>query len=115
MAWPTLVAIRQAVRPLTNKEIEAAVATALGLTEAQRAHLKSHRGRGSRTMLDYRLAWSRTLLKNMGAITNPTPAHWTVTTSGKNTTEEDVRRFTQRMYQTLGERAEARRAERQNR
>jgi len=111
MAWPTLVVMREAGRALTNSEIENAVADHLKLDEVQRRRPKSPKSTG-RTLLGYRLAWSRTLLKNMGAITNPEPATWIPTDYGSRTTSEEVQQFIDRMYRTLGERVEARHSSR---
>jgi restriction system protein len=105
MAWPTLTAIIRAGGSATNAEIIAAVADDLHLSEVQRALLL--KPRGSRTLLDYRLAWSRTLLHNMGAITNDGLCHWSVTEVGYKTTLEDIESFTKAMYETLGERSKA--------
>lgn len=105
MAWPTLTVIIRAGGSATNAEIVAAVADDLHLSEVQRALLV--KPRGSRTLLDYRLAWSRTLLHNMGAITNDGLCHWSVTDVGYKTMPEDIERFTKAMYETLGERSRA--------
>jgi restriction system protein len=105
MAWPTLTAIIKAGGSATNAEIVAAVADDLHLSQVQRALLV--KPRGSRTLLDYRLAWSRTLLHNMGAITNDGLCHWSVTDVGYKTTPEDIETFTKAMYETLGERSRA--------
>jgi hypothetical protein len=105
MAWPTLTVIIRAGGSATNAEIVAAVADDLHLSEGQRTLLR--KPRGSRTLLDYRLAWSRTLLHNMGAITNYGLCHWSVTDVGYRTTPEDIDRFTNAMYKTLGERSRA--------
>jgi restriction system protein len=95
MAWPALVAIKRAGGSATNAEVLEAVARDLHLSEQQRALRRTPRG--SRTLLDYRLAWSRTLLKNMGAIINDAPAHWSITDVGRRTTQDDIQRFTQEM------------------
>jgi restriction system protein len=95
MAWPALVAIKRAGGSATNAEIMETVARDLHLSEQQRTRLR--RPRGSRTLLDYRLGWSRTLLKNMGAIINDAPCHWTITDVGRRTTQDDVQRFIDEM------------------
>ena len=95
MAWPTLVAIKRAGGSATNAEIMDAVAHDLRLSHQQQALRRTPRG--SRTLLDYRLAWSRTLLKNMGAIINDAPCHWSITDVGLRTTQDDVQRFTKEM------------------
>jgi restriction system protein len=103
MAWPTLTVIIRAGGSATNAEIVAAVADDLHLSDEQRALLL--KPRGSRTLLDYRLAWSRTLLHNMGAITNDAICHWSVTDVGYNTTYDDIQLFAKKMFDRLGERS----------
>jgi restriction system protein len=107
MAWPTLSAIKRAGGSASNAEIMDAVAADLKLTEEQRGLLC---GRGSRTLLDYRLAWARTFLKGMGAITNDAPCQWSITDSGRKTTSEDVRRHAKAMLNRLVEYDRNRRA-----
>jgi restriction system protein len=103
MAWPTLTVIIRTGGSATNAEIVAAVADDLHLSHEQRALLR--KPRGSRTLLDYRLAWSRTLLHNMGAITNDALCHWSVTDIGYKTTPDDIERFAKAMFERLGERS----------
>lgn len=107
MAWPVLVVMRRARKPLTNTEMEQRVADYLQLSPAQRARPKTPKST-TRTLLGYRLAWSRTLLKKMGAITNPEPATWIVTDTGDRANVEDVQHCIQDMYRILGERTRAR-------
>jgi restriction system protein len=108
MAWPTLNVIIRAGGSATNAEIVAAVADDLHLSNEQRALLLKQKG--TRTLLDYRLAWSRTLLHNMGAIVNDALCHWSVTDVGYKTTPEDIDRFAKAMFEKLGERTRARKA-----
>jgi restriction system protein len=97
MAWPTLLVLREAGHEMTNAEIVAAVADRLDLTPAQRTLPRTERSQ--RTLLDYRLAWARTLLKNVGAIVNEHPARWTVTEAGQVTTEADIQTYVEQMLQ----------------
>lgn len=99
MAWPVLVAIRRAGGSATNSEILEAVADDLHLSDRQRAVKRTPRG--SRTLLDYRLAWSRTLLKSMGGIVNVAPCHWSITDIGREITRDDIQRFTDEMLSRL--------------
>jgi restriction system protein len=99
MAWPTLMAIKRAGGSATNSEIMSAVANDLDLNDQQRALKRTPKG--SRTLLDYRLAWSRTLLKNMGAITNNSPCHWSITDIGRHTSYDDIRRFIKTMLDRI--------------
>jgi restriction system protein len=95
MAWPTLLVLREADREMTNAEIVAAVADRLDLTAAQRTLPRTERSQ--RTLLDYRLAWTRTLLKQVGAIVNERPARWTVTEAGRSTAEADIQAYVEQM------------------
>jgi restriction system protein len=95
MAWPVLVAIKRAGGSATNSQIMEAVADELNLNDQQRTMTRTPKG--SRTLLDYRLAWSRTLLKNMGAIVNDAPCLWSLTDIGRKTTRDDIQRFTKKM------------------
>ncbi|WP_039993477.1 winged helix-turn-helix domain-containing protein [Gordonia otitidis] len=88
MAWPALQAMIQIGRPATNDEVLNAVATALNLTPEQRQLPAS----GGRTLLSYRLSWSRTLLKQIGAVEIVSPHTWTVTDRGRAIAPEDIRR-----------------------
>jgi restriction endonuclease Mrr len=108
MAWPTLIAIKRAGGSATNSEIMEAVAHDLQLSERQRAITRTRRG--SRTLLDYRLAWSRTLLKNMGAITNDAPCTWSITEVGYQIKNEDVQAFVKNMLDNLQQYMEAKHA-----
>jgi restriction system protein len=95
MAWPVLVAMKRAGGSPTNSQILEAVASDLQLNDRQRTVTRTPKS--SRTLLDYRLAWSRTLLKNMGAIVNVGPARWSLTDIGHRTTRDDIQRFTDAM------------------
>src|SRR4051794_23459267 len=101
LAWPALVVLRRSCGGLSNREMEAAVAVEARLTDEQRRELRTPKSR-SRTLLDYRLAWSRTMLKSMGAIVNDAPAHWVVTEQGHATTEADIRAESERMIANIG-------------
>jgi restriction system protein len=103
LAWPCLQVLQGADGSLTNKQIEGAVADLVGLTDAQRTLKKAKGGGGKRTMLDYKLAWSRTLLRGLGTIENVAPATWAVTEHGKSATEADVLKATQDMIDRLQE------------
>lgn len=108
MAWPTLIAIRRAGGSATNSQIMEAVARDLHLSDRQRAITRTRRG--SRTLLDYRLAWSRTLLKNMGAITYDAPCTWSVTELGYKTTSDDIQAFVKKMLDNMQQSLKAKQA-----
>jgi len=101
MAWPALCAIKRAGGSASNAEVEEAVAAELKLTDEQRALPRTRRG--TRTLLDYRLAWARTFLKNMGAIAYDAPRQWSITEIGRDTTPEDIEEFKKKMLDKLAE------------
>lgn len=102
MAWPVLEALKRAGGSATNSEILEAVADDLHLSEQQRTITRTPKG--SRTQLDYRLAWSRTLLKNLGAIANDAPHTWSVTETGYRITSADIQREVKNMLDNLTQR-----------
>ena len=93
LAWPLLRVLQAADGPMTNKAMEAAVADDINLTTEQREVKRSPRGIGSRTLLDYKLGWSRTILKNMGAIHKVASATWVVTDVGRQTAKADIDKY----------------------
>jgi restriction system protein len=88
---PTLQAIDAAGGSATIQEITQRVVDALGLTEEQQAI--PHKG-GSRTELEYRLAWARTYLKLISAVENSGRGVWSITDRGRNLPEEELRQPT---------------------
>jgi restriction endonuclease Mrr len=108
MAWPTLEVLRQLDRSATNKEIEVAVADRLNLTPEQRGWM---RGNTSRSWLSYRLTWSRTLLRSMGAIQNDAPTFWSVTDLGRTVTQEDIQQVIDGMLAKFVKKSKAKQAE----
>jgi restriction endonuclease Mrr len=108
MAWPTLEVLRELGRLATNKEIEVAVADRLNLTPEQRGWM---RGNTSRSWLSYRLTWSRTLLRSMGAIQNDAPTYWSVTDLGRRITQEDIQQVIDGMLAAFVTKSKAQQAE----
>lgn len=109
LAWPTLCVVKRAGGTATNTEIMNAVASDLELTEEQMAVLCGH---GSRTLLDYRLAWTRTLLRRMGAIANDAPCHWSITQAGMEVTHEDIQVTVKKHFDNLTENSHKKQASR---
>lgn len=66
--------ISEAGNPLTNSEIEARVIRELGIPEPLTKIIHS----GTRTQLQYRLAWARTKAKSDGLIRSTARETWTV-------------------------------------
>jgi restriction system protein len=107
LAWPVLHAIKRAGGAASNAEILDSVASDLKLTEEQMAVLCGH---GSRTLLDYRLAWTRTLLRKVGAIANDAPSHWSITHAGTQMTHGDIELVLKEHFDNLTTRSRKQRA-----
>jgi restriction system protein len=87
LLWPTLQAVREIGDSGTIEEIVEKVIELEGFTEEQQA---VPHGKGSRTKLEYRLAWARTCLKGMGVLDNSERGVWSTTEAGRAMTPEDV-------------------------
>lgn len=98
MAWPTLRAIKRGGGSASNEEIMEQVAVELNLDVHQRS---LRLGRGSRTLLAYRLAWARTFLKNMGAIINDGRSRWAITETGHSITASDIQAASKQQLASL--------------
>lgn len=101
LAWPTLLAIRESGGAATNEEISRSVAHRLNLSDDQRTRLKAPQG--GRSLYEYRLAWARTALKQMGAIVNDSLKHWSLTDLGRTLSEEDIRDFSKAKLRRLND------------
>jgi len=75
---PLLRALKSGV-VLTNDQIRNEIAKELSLTPEQLKQIHS----GSRTELEYRLAWARTNAKSRKLIESPKREHWQITELGK--------------------------------
>jgi restriction system protein len=87
MLWPTLLALRSlgnsaAVRELTDRASEIA-----GYSDAQLAVLHND---GPGTEVQYRMAWARSYLKEVGAANNSRRGVWSITEYGQSLTEGDM-------------------------
>ena len=89
LAWPLLTVLKRRPAGMSNHEMEAAVAAELSLS-AELREIRRGGPRSSRSLLDYRLAWARTLLKGLGAVENPRPAFWAATAQGHELTPSDI-------------------------
>ena len=76
---PTLEALRTLGGSGSTNEITEKVISQLNLTEEE---TKKVHGEGPRTVLEYRLAWARTLLKRYGHIDNSSHGIWALTQQG---------------------------------
>ena len=80
LLWPTLLAIRAIGGSGTIEEINEKVIELERFTEEQQA---VPHGESSRTEIEYRLAWARTYLKGIGAVTNSARGVWSLTDVGR--------------------------------
>lgn len=86
LMWPSLLAIRELGGSARIDEISEAVIESQGFTEEQQAIRRNESDHMS--LIDYRLAWARNYLKNIGAIENSSRGVWSITEVGK-TLEQD--------------------------
>jgi len=89
LLWSTLLAVREIGDSGTIEEIVEKVTDLAGFTEEQQAVLH---GDGPQTEIEYRLAWARTYLKGMGALTNSERGVWSTTEHGRAMSPDDVTR-----------------------
>jgi restriction system protein len=87
MLWPTLQAIIEMGGSATIQEITDKVVQIAGYTDEQLSVL--HRG-GPKTEIAYRLAWSRTYLRIVGALENSRRGVWSITEYGRTLRKEDT-------------------------
>jgi restriction system protein len=87
LLWPTLAAVRALGHTGTLDEINEKVCEQEGFSEAQLAVLHKD---GPRSEIEYRLAWARTYLKGMGALTNATRGVWETTLLGRTLEESAI-------------------------
>jgi restriction system protein len=77
---PLLQAMNQLGGSASISEQEDAVASILKLSEKDIAEIH----RGSRTKLNYRLAWARNYMRRFGLLENSSRGVWTLTANGRN-------------------------------
>lgn len=65
---------------LTNNEIEERVVEILSIPKEMREVIHA----GTRSELNYRLAWARTLAKSEGYVTNSGRSKWRITSEGEH-------------------------------
>ncbi len=87
LMWLTLEALRHLGGSGTIQEIAAEVVSTCGFTEDLQ---RIPHGEGRQSELDYRLAWARTYLKAVGAITNSARGVRALTDPGERMTEVEV-------------------------
>ena len=86
-AWDTVQVLRDLGGSGSIEEINEAVVKLRRLTEAQQS---IPHPTGSRTEIEYRLAWARTLVKELGLITNSERGVWVLTEAGWEVDEKTV-------------------------
>lgn len=84
---PTLQAFHNLGGSATTQELEEEVAKILGLSEDDINEIH----KGSRTKLNYRLAWAKNYLKNYGLLENSQRGVWALTSKGSKTHSVEVR------------------------
>ena len=87
MLWPTLLAIKALGDSGSNQEIEDRAIEFAGYSESQLGVLH---GEGPQTEIRYRMAWTRTYLKAVGALENSSRGVWSITEYGQTLVEEDL-------------------------
>ena len=88
MMWPVLEAVRALGGSSHISEISVQVAKQEGFAEELLGVM--HKPGSPQTEIDYRLAWARTHLKNIGALVNSSRGVWALTELGRNLTREQV-------------------------
>lgn len=87
MFRPTIEALRTLGGSGTIQEINEKAIELEGYTDEQLAVLH---GDGEKSEIEYRLAWARTNLKNLGALTNSSRGVWALTEYGREVTEVEL-------------------------
>jgi restriction system protein len=80
--WPTLQVVQGLGGSARIDEISEAVMEREGFTDEQQQVLRRPDDR--MTMIDYRLAWARNYLKNIGALENSARGVWAITDEGRH-------------------------------
>lgn len=94
LMWPTLQAVQTLGGSATNAEILKQVIESAHFPEELQSIPHND---GSNTELNYRLAWGRTYLKIVGALTNSAAGVWSITEAGKALKQEDMREIPSRV------------------
>ncbi len=87
LLWPTLQALKSLGDSASIAEIEDKVIEISGLSDSQ---IQERHGDGPQTEIQYRLAWARTYLKKVDAITNTNRGVWAITEAGQRLSAEDM-------------------------
>lgn len=87
LMWPTIIAMRGLGGSARNSEIEQKVIEIENYSNEVIAVMHSNL---RQTKLQYRLAWARTRLKNIGALESRETTLWVLTEKGRNITESSL-------------------------
>lgn len=88
LMWPTLQVVQGLGGSARIDEISEAVMEREGFTDEQQQVLRRPDDR--MTMIDYRLAWARNYLKNIGALENSARGVWAITEEGRHLDPEEI-------------------------
>ena len=88
LMWPALEAIKKLGGSARIDELSEEVVKAEGFSEEQQQVTRRPDDRMS--MIDYRLAWARNYLKNIGATENSARGVWSITEAGKTLQPEEI-------------------------
>jgi hypothetical protein len=86
--WPTLEALKALGGTATNQQIDAKVIADLRLTPDQ---LRVLEGTGPQTQVAKRLAWARTFLGKVGAVSSKARGVWAISETGSALRKENIR------------------------
>jgi restriction system protein len=87
LLWPALRAVRDLGNSARLDEIDEKVIDQENFSEEQLAVLHNE---GPRSEIEYRLAWARTYLKNIGALTSASRGVWETTDLGRRLSEDEI-------------------------
>lgn len=100
MMNPLLQAIKELGGSGTNEEIDNKTIEVLNLPEKL---LEIPHGKGSKSEIEYRLAWTRTYLKKYGIIENSSRGVWAIVNDKKDITEVDPKEVVKYVHATRKE------------
>ena len=88
LMWPTVQVVQDLGGSARIEEISEGVVEREGFSEEQQQVLRRPDDR--MTMIDYRLAWARNYLKNIGALENSARGVWAITDEGRNLNPDEI-------------------------
>lgn len=94
LMWPTLKAIKELGGSGTNSEIVDKIIVLEAIPEAIQ---NIPHTAGSKSKLEYNMAWARSYLKSAGALDNSERGIWSLTEFGNSVTPEDIKSLVSRV------------------